>query len=340
MLPIRPSILGTTLIASCLAAATARAVVLSDRNDRVVTPGQPAYGVNLDGVALLGLAFDPSPQSIDDIAGYCSGSLISSHHFLTAAHCLDEDGDGQTDPIITAFPLFAAFELNDHNVFLQLNTTAVHYPAEWPLQGDLAILELVTDAPSEIPRYPLYGLTDEVGHPIVIAGYGDTGYGATGVDVAASVPPKKRAGLNRYEGIRDGSILVYDFDSGQQQNNALAMIGLESDLGFGLEEASSAFGDSGGPVFIDGAIAGITSFGDRLASADVDDIENISWGETGFDRRVSSYREFISSATGGQAVFIPEPTTLALSATVLVALAGAKVVAPLASLGRHKTTKH
>jgi secreted trypsin-like serine protease len=284
---------------AALTTPVADAIVLSDKNDRVVTPGQPAYGVNLDGVALLGLAFNPSPQSTADIAGHCSGALISSHHFLTAAHCLDEDGNGQTDAIITDFPLFAAFELNDLNVFLQLNTTAVHYPAEWPLRGDLAIIELLTDAPHEIPRYPLYGLTDEVGRQIVIAGYGNTGYGATGVDEAASAAPKKRAGLNRYEGIRDGSLLVYDFDSGQEQNNALAMIGLESDLGFGLDEVSSAWGDSGGPVFIDGVIAGITAFGDRLATAGVDDIENISSGEAGFDTRVSSYRDFIISATGG-----------------------------------------
>jgi hypothetical protein len=169
----------------------------------------------------------------------------------------------------------------------------------------------------------------------VIAGYGNTGYGATGVDEAASAAPKKRAGLNRYEGVRDGSLLVYDFDSGQQQSNALAMIGFDSELGFGLEESLSAYGDSGGPVFIDGVIAGITAFGDRLAAADVDDIENISWGEAGFDRRVSTYREFITSATSGQAVFVPEPSKWTFCAAALAVITCWRILSRLCAKGHH-----
>ena len=73
---------------------------------------------------------------------------------------------------------------------------------------------------------------------------------------AREARPTKRAGLNRYEAIRDDyagvDFLAYDFDSGLPENNALAMTGFESDLGFGADEVFTAIGDSGGPNFIRG----------------------------------------------------------------------------------------
>lgn len=155
-----------------------------------------------------------------------------------------------------------------------------------------------------------YGLDNEVGQRTVLTGYGATGHGATGIDEAASSVIVKRAGLNRYDAVRDESVLAYDFDSGQDEHNALAIFGFTSDLGFGVDEALSAHGDSGAPIFIDGAIAGIAASIGRLPAADFDDVANTSWGEAGFDTRVSSFQEFILSATDGEAVFIPEPSDM------------------------------
>ena len=53
------------------------------------------------------------------------------------------------------------------------------------------------------------------------------------------------------------------FDNGLSENNALEMTGFESDLGFGLDEVMSSSGDSGGPRFLDGAIAGVAGTGAR-----------------------------------------------------------------------------
>jgi hypothetical protein len=75
-------------------------------------------------------------------------------------------------------------------------------------------------------------------------------------------------------------------------------------LGFGADEVLSASGDSGGPGFIHGAIAGVGSDGARLPEADVDDILNSSWGQFGFDVRVSAFQEFILQATDNQAMFV------------------------------------
>jgi hypothetical protein len=89
---------------------------------------------------------------------------------------------------------------------------------------------------------------------------------------------------------------------------------LAPDLGFGVDEVSPAFGDSGGPVFVGGAIAGVNSFIVSSFPTDVtpDDGFDATWGALNFATRVSSFRAFLTTATGGQAVFIPEPSSAVL----------------------------
>jgi hypothetical protein len=125
-----------------------------------------------------------------------------------------------------------------------------------------------------------------------------------------------RAGLNRIDASRDDipgvEYLVTDFDSGLAANNALALTGFESDLGFGADEVAIGPGDSGGPLFIGSAIAGVNAYSARLPIADVNSNADSSWGEGNFFTRVSYFRDFLLTATGGQAMFVPEPSTVAL----------------------------
>ena len=125
----------------------------------------------------------------------------------------------------------------------------------------------------------------------------------------------KRAGLNRVDDFRDNlpgvEFLVVDFDSGQEAHNTLPLVGVESDLGFGNDEVFSAPGDSGGPMFVGQAIAGVNSFGAHLPS--VDPMNNSSWGEIFFATRVSGFRNFLETATDGTAVFVPEPGGILLA---------------------------
>jgi hypothetical protein len=60
------------------------------------------------------------------------------------------------------------------------------------------------------------------------------------------------------------------------------------------------------------AIVGINAFTARLPIADVNGKQDSSWGEGNFFTRVFYYRDFILTATGGSATFLPEPSTLAL----------------------------
>jgi hypothetical protein len=162
----------------------------------------------------------------------------------------------------------------------------------------------------------LYGRTDEVGHTSVLTVFGLTGHGSTGEDFGFDITPTLRAGLNRIEAVDDelrgAPFLVADFDSGLPEHNSLELLGVPSDLGFGGDEVGFASGDSGGPMFIGGAIAGVDAFSAQPVAGDVNEMLDSSWGEASFFTRVSHYRDFILAATGGKAIFVPEPSTIAL----------------------------
>jgi hypothetical protein len=291
----------------------ATAIVTSDTaGSHVVAPGGSAFGLDTSGVARL--------------ASNATGALITDFHILTAAHIFDLDGDGIVNG--TFLPDTATFELAGGTQQIAFAPQKVRLMPDWlSKHGDLALIELDAPAPAAIPRYPLYGLPDELGRLSVVVGYGVTGHGLSG---ASQFSPQKRAGLNRFEALGEdidselfppGVVLVSDFDSGLQENNSLfATFGVASDLGFADDEVAHALGDSGGPIFIDGAISAVASLGLGGIPGDVTDAADSSWGEVLIDTRVSAFREFIVEATGGQAVFVPEPSTWVLAACALVAI--------------------
>ena len=57
-------------------------------------------------------------------------------------------------------------------------------------------------------------------------------------------------------------------------------------------------------------IVGVNAFNVGLIAADYNGEFDQSWGEAAFATRVSSFQDFIMAATDGEAVFVPEPSSL------------------------------
>ncbi|MEM9839157.1 MAG: trypsin-like serine protease [Pseudomonadota bacterium] len=320
--------------------STQERIVTVDNNNGVV-PGTPnVFGNPIDNQT--GVVYGPGPNYVPEqftgvaslfltnngqSGGLCTGSRIGPNQILTAAHCLT-DGAGNVD--------FAGGEARFINGDGQVETYTLETITQanvHPLyNGDLgdgfdfAVVTLTETPGDNIDTYELYTDQDELFQEYTRVGFGRIGNGNDGADTPLGF---KLFGTNVYDmteafvvdvlGIGASafgeSILLSDFDNGLQDQNLSQLlydffdIDLVSDLGVDLE-SNSAPGDSGGPGFIDGKIAGVTSFGRRYSLGgnpfgDIDGIINSSFGEFMGDARVSSGVDFIESFLPTQEVPLP-----------------------------------
>ncbi len=184
---------------------------------------------------------------------YCTGVLIAPTTVLSARHCGPAAGE------------FVRFGTSFGSGVFTSNIASVLYPGGGtpgsPLLngGDVAIVTLATAVPGSIATP--YTLSDEttslVGLPVVTVGFGGRGVGSTG---ATGIDGLRRGGTNvldRYgAAVNSGSniggtanIFSTDFDNPAGTSNTLGWLG--SSVTATSFEATTAGGDSGGPLFVD-----------------------------------------------------------------------------------------
>lgn len=236
---------------------------------------------------------------------------------------------------------------------------AVHpsYTGEVIDQNDVAVLRMDAPAPASARAYSLFNPATLTGAQFNVAGYGQRSAVGGAVGTGGTPPQalgagRLRQGLNRYD-FRFGDAgfdgfftdrdaagdnffgkaevefsYVSDFDNGLAANDAscriagaLGLAGAQfCNRGLGADEVTTAGGDSGGPQFVDGQVAGITSYGLSFGTGFGDILTglNSSFGEFSGAVPVYIHTGFI------EASMVPEPATVVL---MMTGLAGLGIVA-------------
>jgi secreted trypsin-like serine protease len=312
---------GMTAFAGTPVPVQASLLPIIDINDakayapRIVASDEPSNwqapsGDPFDGVGKLIL------NRTDGTFG-CSGSLLDGGGFLvTAAHCLTDD-DGNN--ILNS----AAVSFQDGAV--TTTATQAYIWNSWDghtleNNSDIAILRLDT------PVTTISGFTIATGNPflqpVLHAGYGQTGTGATGMQ--SGTFGALHYGYNVYDAVWNGGSLAYDFDDGTAAHDTFCIVAGLCNTGLPYPfESMIASGDSGGPSFIlengEFRLVGLHSFGATfgLGLGDIDGILNASFGEAGGDTWLLPHIDWIESVTA-----VPEPRAYALLIAGLTVVTG------------------
>ncbi|MFA6197087.1 MAG: Calx-beta domain-containing protein [Sulfurimonas sp.] len=239
---------------------------------------------------------------------YGSGTLLyGGMAVLTAAHLFESNNSSSS----------IVFETSQGRQTIASSAIKI-MPQYDDMNGnnDLAIVWLTNAAPHAAQRYELFRSSDDIGSQFTAVGYGMKGIGIEGETNTPSSDILRLQVMNKFEteagALKDllgssmawtpqsDAILVADFDDGVSTHDALGLLMHINDLGYGNSEGMIAQGDSGGPAFIDGKVAGVASYVSSLEKynviPDVDTQTNSSFGEVGFWHRVSNYQQWIDQS--------------------------------------------
>lgn len=251
------------------------------------------------------------------VAGfYGTGVLLyDGHAVLTAAHLFANSASGASVHFETS--------AGSQTIAASRITPLASYDANG--NNDLALVWLSTPAPRQAERYELYRADDEIAKAFAMVGYGVPGSGTSGTLDGYSGPPLRLKAGNQFDADvgtlkshmgssmswapTAGTQLVADFDDGTTTHDAFGRLIDHAGTGLAQDEGLISSGDSGGPAFIDGKVAGIASYTARLtrngAEPDIDGQANSSFGEIAAWQRVSAYQQWVDQSMRAQYVAAP-----------------------------------
>jgi secreted trypsin-like serine protease len=245
-------------------------------------------------------------------AYYGSGVLLyDGRAVLTAAHLFS---DGMTAATVHFETVAGSQSISSASVTVLPNYDALN------VNHDLALVWLTGSAPVAAERYNLYRGGDEIGQSMTMVGYGMPGTGSAGVLDSYSDSPIRLKASNQFDADaadlksalgsvmgwtpEAGSQVIADFDNGTTTQDALGRLMNRPGTGLGSDEGLISPGDSGGPAFINGQIAGVSSYRATLSTGtiapDIDGAGNSSYGEIGFWQRVGYYQQWIDQSMRAQ----------------------------------------
>lgn len=231
---LRTGILSVGLLSSIWACGRA-----GEESSQVkVTNGREVKEGEFESVVLL---FDQKAGSI------CTGTLIQPNVVLTAAHCsMSGDVDSQGN-VSGELAIIKVKNLAKKEVELVATSSRIVRNPLWDANGknvnkfDLGLVFFDEPLPFEVST--LASKPARAGDAVEIVGYG---LNQSGNILDSSSAGVKRFGTNRVQSVSDGFIQFTGANKTSSGNGT---------------NSSASSGDSGGPLFINGQLAGVTSGG-------------------------------------------------------------------------------
>lgn len=253
-------------------------------------------------------------QGYDGVVRVSSGGkfgtgalLYDGRAILTAAHLFNPSNLTASIQFETTAGIqtLSSSRINIHPNFDSINEN-----------NDLALVWLNENAPLNAERYTPYRNQDEIGQTLTLIGYGIPGTGSNGTLSSYNGNPLRLKANNQFDadiGTLKGQLgaaitwtpvsgtqLVADFDDGTSSHDALGRLIHLNGVGLGNSEGMITPGDSGGPAFINGQVAGIASYTARLSQSDInpdiDSLSNSSYGEIASWQRLSAFQQWIDQS--------------------------------------------